>query len=192
MSSHNPRQHNQIDDAARERIEAYVLGGSSIDERHAFEQHLATCAACLQETQTYDDVGKTLLYSAPASPPPASLKERMLANVRNPKPLLVRANDQAWMPTPVDGVTMRPLYVDPIKRRQTIIVRLEPGASYPIHAHAGPEDCYVLEGVLMDGDLRMTVGDYTRYESGSQHGPLTTETGCEILVIGSLDDRVVA
>jgi len=78
-------------------------------------------------------------------------------------------------------------------QRDAMLVRMAPGTSYPRHVHAGPEECFVLEGDLAVGDgLRLVAGDYQRMESGSRHPDQSTEGGCLLLLISSLNDELVA
>jgi len=40
--------------------------------------------------------------------------------------------------------------------------------------------------------MRMKAGDYSRFEGGSEHGPLSTREGCLLLVMHSTRDELVA
>ncbi len=62
----------------------------------------------------------------------------------------------------------------------TCLKRLEPGAVYPSHPHDGPEECLVLDGEIIVGDVRMRKGDYQRAEPNSQHIEQRSETGALI------------
>ena len=50
--------------------------------------------------------------------------------------------------------------------RQTVLLRAAPGAEHSCHRHSGVEQCYVIVGDLLDGDVEMRAGDYSRFESG--------------------------
>jgi quercetin dioxygenase-like cupin family protein len=97
----------------------------------------------------------------------------------------------AWEPTGVEGIEARRLSVDRENDRATFLARMAPGTSYPAHRHAGPEECYVLSGDLRVGDLHMHAGDYQRADPGSIHGVQSTDAGCLLLLVSSLDDEIL-
>lgn len=59
---------------------AYALDALDDLERARFERHLAGCAACREEVAGYREAAATLA-EATAEPPPASLRDRILAEV---------------------------------------------------------------------------------------------------------------
>jgi hypothetical protein len=61
---------------------------------------------------------------------------------------LSRSDEGAWEQLPVEGVSVRMLYVDRQRRQFTALVRMAPGTVYPEHSHQGAEECLVLEGDL--------------------------------------------
>ncbi|MDV6011399.1 anti-sigma factor [Haloechinothrix sp. LS1_15] len=65
---------------------AYVLNALSEDEREAFEAHLARCTACAREVHELRETTARLGFAA-AESPPASLRSRVLAGVRNTRQL---------------------------------------------------------------------------------------------------------
>jgi anti-sigma factor ChrR (cupin superfamily) len=190
------KPHALLDGEARDRAALHVFGGMERSESRIYEAHLAQCAVCREEVEALRGVARTLLHSAPEAEPPARLRRRVLERARSvgasPGGLtLVRADEAGWRAAGVAGVEIRPLLVDEGRDRQTVLVRMAPGASFPTHRHAGREECYVIEGDLRDGKLRMKAGDYSCFEGGSQHGPLSTDKGCLLLVISSLHDQIV-
>ena len=80
----------------------------------------------------------------------------------------------------------RRLFVDRAAQRVTMMVRMQPGASYPAHRHAEAEECFVLSGDLWTGSVRLHAGDYQRAEQGSRHPLQSTEGGCVLLLVSSL------
>lgn len=103
--------------------------------------------------------------------------------------LTVRGRDLDWQPYRVPGVSVAPLYVDLAKREVTALLKAEPGAVYPIHRHAAPEEIYMLDGDLrIDGEV-YSAGDYIRSRQGTVHEPSETVGGCMFLVRTSLDDE---
>jgi len=68
---------------------------------------------------------------------------------------------------------------------------MEPGSHYPPHHHAGPEQCYVLEGELRIGDLVLRAGDYSCAAADTLHAAPASPAGCLLLIIASQHDAVV-
>lgn len=111
---------------------------------------------------------------------------------RGPEFTFVASGAGEWQPTGVDGVEARRLFVDGRNDRVTMLVRMAAGSSYPRHIHAGPEDCFVLSGDLRAGDQHLRAGDYQRAEKGSLHGVQSSDEGCLLLIVSSLDDEIVS
>ena len=103
----------------------------------------------------------------------------------------LRADEGEWLPTDIDGIEVRNLYVDKKANRMTAMFRMAAGTSYIPHVHDDYEECYVLQGDLHVGDLVMKPGDYQRAEAGSLHGPQRTEGGCVLLITSSMTDEHV-
>jgi anti-sigma factor ChrR (cupin superfamily) len=104
---------------------------------------------------------------------------------------ILRAGEGGWEPTAANGVSVKPLSTDPARRYVTMLVRMEPGSSYPPHRHAAVEECYVLQGELRVGAHLLKAGDYQKAEGGSDHGVQSTENGCLLLIVSSQDDELL-
>jgi anti-sigma factor ChrR (cupin superfamily) len=103
---------------------------------------------------------------------------------------IVRSSDDVWEPV-VAGVWAKRLYVDKQRDTVTMLVRMDPGASYVPHRHAGPEQCFVLEGDLQDGNVCVRAGDFQCAAEGTVHGAQRTESGCVLLIVSSLRDELL-
>jgi len=68
---------------------AYALGTLAGDEKAAFEAHLAECAACRADVESYLDAAGAIGFGVPVTQPPAHLKDRVLANTRSIRPLMI-------------------------------------------------------------------------------------------------------
>jgi putative transcriptional regulator len=204
------KPHETLDDEARDRAALHALGSLPEAERREYEAHLAACAACRREVEGYGEVVRDLALAAPAAEPPSGLRGRLLHRIRGPEAaadprsfrlwrqeprqgafVFEAAADAVWEPGGAAGVEARRLYVDEAADRVTMLIRMAPGASYPRHRHAGPEECYVVEGDLLVGKRRMRAGDYQRAEPGSVHGVQSTEGGCLLLIVSSLHDELL-
>lgn len=217
------KQHDVLDDAARERAAAHAIGGLDAGEARDMEQHLAACAPCREEVETLRAVAGQLALLAPGAAPPAGLRARLVERLRatsqgglRPVPAAAqeppaqawkawRADTPAldgltyvardatgWQQTVFEGVQARRLFVDEANDRVTMLVRMAPGSSYPAHVHGGAEECYVLEGDLQVGDLRMGAGDYQRAERGVSHPVQATRNGCLLFLVSSLHDELLS
>lgn len=100
---------------------------------------------------------------------------------------LLRSDEGTWEQIPVEGVSVRMLYVDRQRRQFTALVRMAPGAIYPEHTHQGAEECLVLEGDLRIGDLVLRERDFQRTPPGFRQGVQSTDNGCLLLVTTPFD-----
>jgi anti-sigma-K factor RskA/cell division protein FtsL len=66
----------------KEMIAAHALSSLETAEARELEAHLATCAECRAESESWQDVAASLVYAAPLAEPSAELRSRILANVR--------------------------------------------------------------------------------------------------------------
>jgi len=208
--------HESLDDELRDRAAQYVLGTLPESDAANVRSHLASCTVCRAEVDALALVARALCCAAASVEPRPELWERVSDRVdadlssnanrasrvqvwknwtaspgaRQPF-LFVPGNSGEWEATSVDGIEARQLFVDRASDRATFLVRMASGTAYPAHVHAGPEECFVLEGDLTVGDVTMHAGDYQRAERGSRHGLQTSESGCVLLLVSSLADEIV-
>jgi anti-sigma factor ChrR (cupin superfamily) len=69
-----------------------------------------------------------------------------------------------------------------------MLVRLAPGASYPAHTHAGPEELHLLDGELWIDERKLSPGDYNYGAPGAGDERVWSETGCTCLLVTSTKD----
>ncbi len=81
------------------------------------------------------------------------------------------------------GTLMKLLGEDRGRGTQLYLVRMEAGAVFPEHDHAGAEELFMLRGDCTCQGQRLGAGDYHRASQGSHHQPTTTEDGCEMVVV---------
>jgi quercetin dioxygenase-like cupin family protein len=97
-----------------------------------------------------------------------------------------RAADAEWLQYS-DGIVFRVLKVDEARGRQTLLVKMQPGALYKSHSHDIDEECLVIEGDLQYGDLVLRAGDYHLATPGALHPTGTTTAGCLLHVVVGMD-----
>lgn len=122
--------------------------------------------------------------------PPGSF-EKILARIDErgmflPGTSTRRAADAEWH-VYSEGIKFRVLKVDEVRRRQTLLVKMQPGALYKSHSHDIDEECLVIEGDLRYGDLVLGAGDYHLATPGTRHPTGTTTAGCLLHVVVGME-----
>ena len=92
-----------------------------------------------------------------------------------------------WEASEDSGFRYKPLFEAPGQR--TWLMRVEPGAWSPPHAHEGElEQIYVLEGSFYDDDRLMRAGDFCCRAPGAMHSAGSDE-GAVVLLVYSEERR---
>ena len=97
-------------------------------------------------------------------------------------------SDAGWLPHPVSGIRMKVLALNRQAGYATLLLDVAPGTRFPAHHHDGAEECYVLSGSLYSFNRRMVAGDFLHADAGTDHGELSTEEGCRVLLVVRPDD----
>ena len=93
-----------------------------------------------------------------------------------------------WEATDAPGFWCKRLYEEPGQR--TWLMRVEPGAFSPPHAHEGElEQIYVLEGSFYDDERLMRAGDFCCRAPGAMHCA-GSEEGAIVLLVYSTARQV--
>jgi quercetin dioxygenase-like cupin family protein len=99
-----------------------------------------------------------------------------------------RKHKTEWQPliengTNYTGISVIPLnYHEARQRSTTILLKFEPGATYPYHNHPGGEEIFVLNGEAILENVTLSEGDYLYTPVNFKHS-VTTKTGCTLLLI---------
>ena len=162
-----------------------AAGALEAAERRDYEQRLAqaTPEERVAVAELYDGAAAALLAAAGGDETPAAdVRDKVITGmVTGGRFVTVRAGEGEWR-TLVPGAVARTLVVDAERRTTTLHVRIESGAVYPAHHHAGPEDTYVLSGEILIQGQRLRQGDFHHADGGSDHDPIICEQTCELLV----------
>jgi anti-sigma-K factor RskA len=75
----------------------YALGALDRVERLEFEAHLAECAICRAEAQTFREVSELLAHAAPAAMPALGVRDRILHDARQVRPISARRPVLPWV-----------------------------------------------------------------------------------------------
>jgi anti-sigma factor ChrR (cupin superfamily) len=116
-----------------------------------------------------------------------SSSQRVATTSERPEALnqLVRSRQVEWRPLAEpgsSGVHVKTLRFDrDAGRAPTILLRFEPGATYPAHNHPGGEEIFVLEGDIKVGKDHLHAGDYL-YTAPNKAHAVWSKKGCVVLV----------
>lgn len=97
---------------------------------------------------------------------------------REPGSTYVDPDTLDWS-TEEDGFRVKLLHENASRGERTLLMKIAPGAFFPMHAHDGEwEQIYVLEGAFYDDQRSMKAGDFVcrspgaRHTAGSEQGAL--------------------
>lgn len=118
----------------------------------------------------------------PPTQPPPELFEGIEARITSPDAALpgtvtLRADAYDWRPLS-DGVDTALLWRNENANRQSFLIRMQPGARYESHDHDDDEECLVIQGDLMFGDLMLKAGDFHFAPKGRTHPSAFSPSGC--------------
>ncbi len=181
----------------------YVMGALSGSELDAFERLLAAGdPLATAEVEALQLAMEQVALAAPVPAPRPNIKDRLMAGAirsklqgfEEPEPgvHVLRSGNGQWRETGYPGVSTKILHLEKATRMATTILRLEPGAQYPPHHHTQLEQCLVISGdVRLGNNIHIFAGDYEKALAGTDHGFLTSDTGCELLIISCLEDEIL-
>lgn len=173
---------------------AHALHALPAAEVASLEAHMAGCEECRAQLDTLrKTTEKFVSWPTDVLRPSAPLRERLARRIADETggelvmPPPSGWQEPAWK-TVAPGIACKLLATD--ERRQVIsmLVRLDPGASYPAHTHADVEELHLLDGELWIDDRKLYPGDYNRGEPGAGDKRVWSETGCTCVLITSTND----
>jgi len=168
---------------------ADAIGALDPDERRDLEHRLAALPAGVRdEVARFYDAAVEIAAGSPGEAPSPDVRAALLARIAVPSNHTVTASDGEWVQTPVRGIRMKILAIDRERDRVTMLLRGEPGATYPAHRHTGPEECYVIRGSLVVEGQLLQAGDFHHAEGASAHDALHTDEGVEVLLVAAASD----
>jgi len=186
-------------DHDRDHLESasmYALNALSAPESRIFEAHLSECSECRKEVETLRSVVNVFAsWPVDVLRPSAPLWDRVSRRISEESGLEPFSPSQtpvapAWEKV-ADGFFCKVLSIDASTNRIAALVRLESGADYPGHRHAGLEELYMLHGELRIDGRTLHAGDFLRGEPGTVDRRVWTETGCTCLLFTSLEDSIL-
>ena len=199
-----------ITDAQHDQASLYALGALPEAERVAFEAELRAHAELRELVQGLQRGADALALAAPPVELPAGLKARVMARIDASVAgraeqaarlktesiaglaFMLGAATKDWKPLPVPGTYIKLLSIERERGYAVLMGKLDPGARYPAHINAGPEDFFILTGDLHIGGTELKAGDFHHAEGGSQHEENFSVGGCTLIAVLTTDDPLVA
>ncbi|WP_224069866.1 dimethylsulfonioproprionate lyase family protein [Arachidicoccus terrestris] len=95
---------------------------------------------------------------------------------------------QQWQPLIEKNIHYKGVFVKSLRfdarqgRSTTILLKFEPGASYPYHDHPAGEELFVLTGEAIIEEAHLKTGDYLYTPPGFRHR-VQSDNGCTLLLI---------
>ena len=198
-----------IHEQHQELASLYVLGALDTAESRAFETELLAnpeLRGLVGELQRTSDL---MALASPQTPLPPALRDKVMERITPVKssrkpivpPVLAAvsglrfdeaAESRGWKPLPIPGAFIKLLSHEKERGYAVLLGKLDPGARYPAHVNAGPEDFYILTGDLVIGDRKLVAGDFHHADGGSQHVENHSVEGCTLLAVLTSEDPLVA
>lgn len=147
-------------------------------------------------------LARLALAECPPRQPPASLKERILAQAKGttapstaatdaqPAFRNLRKDEGSWLPIPIPGLRAKLLSRDPVRNYALIYAEIDAGVGYPSHHHSTHEEIYVISGDLRVNGVTLEAGDFHHAEDGSHHAETVSIHGCTALLLVAADSLV--
>jgi quercetin dioxygenase-like cupin family protein len=177
-----------------EATSAYALQALSVEEATAAQDHIASCPKCQGELESLRPlVDRFSAWPIDVLRPPRSVRDRLAQRVADETskepmlPALPEWFEPAWEKV-APGIECKLLATDEQRDRVSMLVRLEPGASYPPHTHAGVEELHLLDGELWIDGRKLMPGDYNYGAPGAGDDSVWSETGCTCVLVTSTKD----
>ena len=167
------------DDTADRLASEYVLGTLEGEARADFVIRLVSDPALRALVAAWEERLSGLNGDAEIDQPPARLWRKIEDRIEYLEPAgtkTLRAEAGRWRKV-ASGVEIKLLYTDKESGARSLMMRLAPGAIYPAHDHSALEECVIVEGDMIIGDLQLHAGDYHAVQAGTRHGEVTSQSG---------------
>ena len=98
--------------------------------------------------------------------------------------VLLESAKMAWEATEIPGVSQKLLerVVDDEKGRETSLIKVDPGTTFPDDRLAQREEIFVLEGEIEDAHGVAGPGTWMRFPVGFRHAPFSHSEVCVMIV----------
>ena len=165
-------------------VAEFCLGTLDAAERSRLNDAIGRDPALDRLVQSWERRLAPLGGALPPVQPPADLWakiESRIARAGPPGTVTVRATEGEWQPM-AHGVECNVLWQNAALGRQSLLVRIAPGATYEAHHHGQDEECMVLAGDLSFGDHLLNAGDYHLAHKSGMHPTASSKAGCLLYI----------
>lgn len=184
-----------------EKLESAVLYAAGIldpEDALRIEQEARLDRELAAELAGLSETAARLAVAAAVRPPPelrtrvaAVTKDSLSWSAEEPGIVVHRATQDEWTASPFPGVHYKRIAFDPSSDVASFLIRMDAGAEYPAHAHRTEEQCYVIQGEVWLGSVRLGTGDFSRAAAGTRHGLVRTSTGCLLFIVACVHDEIL-
>jgi quercetin dioxygenase-like cupin family protein len=115
------------------------------------------------------------------------IQKKIRFSMEDIRKFIVRTSEKEWLPLTENGIHYKGVFVMSLryneeqKRSNTILLKFEPGASYPYHNHPAGEELFVLTGSCEIVNTILVAGDYLHTPPNYKHS-VKSENGCTMLL----------
>jgi quercetin dioxygenase-like cupin family protein len=171
----------------------YVLGTLAAADRDAFARRLAYDPEAREAVARWQQRLAPLAGVGEPGPAPTALWHRIAqrsfaVDKALPGARTVVAASGEWVAL-APGVDKRELHVDHVHGFRAMFVRMAPGSVLPAHDHPEDEECLMLEGEIVIGDLVLGAGDWHLAPKGRPHAEIRSPKGGLLYVRAALDEH---
>ena len=106
----------------------------------------------------------------------------MSSSMKAVSPVFVHSDECKWQFSAV-GVSKKVLRSDDETGESALLVRFEPGSTYPMHNHPGGEEIYALEGEIRVGGYTLRPGDFLYTPPEGKHAVSSKLGGLVLLTL---------
>jgi len=188
-----PDRHNQ---EHLDLLSLFALQALPQREIAAVEAQISSCEDCQQEIETLRPIVRSFVsWSTDVLRPAESLWDRLANRIASETatqpfvPPLEAPSKPDWEEA-APGIHVKILANNTENDSVSMLVRLDPGADYPGHTHAGIEELHLLHGILRVDDRTLYPGDFIHSEAGSVDHRVWSETGCTCFLVTSTKDAL--
>jgi anti-sigma factor ChrR (cupin superfamily) len=158
------------------------------------EAQISSCEECRKELEALRPVVRSFVsWPTDVLRPAHSLWERLAERIAKdagtpPVSLPLELSVKPQWEEAAPGIHVKILARNDEKNSVSMLVRLDAGAEYPGHKHAGVEELHLLDGTLKVDDRTLHPGDFIHAEEGSVDHRVWSDTGCTCFLMTSTKD----
>jgi quercetin dioxygenase-like cupin family protein len=163
-----------------------ALGALTATELTVLRERVLSDPSVAEELAAWESLLAPLAMFAPPASPPGDALEKIEARIDARARLealsrTLRAAEGDWIKVS-PGLRVKIVERDEARQRQTVLLDIDAGATYPAHTHPQEEEIFMISGDLTIGPHLLEPGDFHVSPAGSRHPAAQTRAGCRCLV----------